>query len=159
MLCTAAINTCKTIRKNTDRCRRTRRSSSDHTNDAGRSPSSGTGGYLSVSAARAQAAASGRHRSIADKQETGSMSLPLSIDGTDRRTDARTDTRPLHKRLTHTKSLRPASIGYPYASSFHDDDDDDDCLKTARVKWLPKAMHILAERRTLANTSTTSSRL
>jgi len=67
-----------------------RRSSSDHSIDAGHSPSSGAGGYLSVSAARAQAAASGRHQSIVDKQETGSMSLPLSIDGTDGRTDGRT---------------------------------------------------------------------
>jgi len=39
-----------------------------------------------MSAARAQAAASGRYRPIADRQQTGCMSLPLSIDGTDRRT-------------------------------------------------------------------------
>jgi len=64
-------------------------SSSDHSTDAGRSPSSGAGSYRSISAARAQAVASGTHPSIAGKQQTSSMSLPLSIDRTDGRTDGR----------------------------------------------------------------------
>ena len=59
------------------------------------SPSSDAGSYRPISAARAQAAASCRCRSIAGKQQTSSVSLPLSIDGTDRRTD----TRPLHRCL------------------------------------------------------------
>ena len=54
-------------------------SSSDHSTDTGRSPSSGAGSY----------------RSIAGKQQTSSMSLPLSIG----QTDGRTDSRPLHRRL------------------------------------------------------------
>jgi len=52
-----------------------RRSSSDHSIDAGRS--SGAASYLSISAARAQAAASGRVRSMARKKQTSSMSLRL----------------------------------------------------------------------------------
>jgi len=60
-----------------------RRSFSDHNIDAGRSPSSGAGSYRLISAAGAQAAPCGSHRSIAGKQQTSCMSLPLSIDGTD----------------------------------------------------------------------------
>jgi len=44
------------------------------------------------------------------RQQSSGMSLPLSIDGTDRQTDERTDTRTLHRRLLHT--MRPTSINW-----------------------------------------------
>jgi len=75
-------------------------SSSDHSTDAGRSPSSGAGSYRSISAARAQAVASGRHPSIAGKQQTSSK--PAACHCRCRstgQTDGRTDSRPLHRRL------------------------------------------------------------
>jgi len=48
-VCSLAPATATTLRRSS--------SSSDHINDAGCSPSSGAGGYRSISAARAQAAA------------------------------------------------------------------------------------------------------
>jgi len=65
-----------------------RRSSSGHSMDAGRCSRSGS------------------YRPVAGMQQTSCTSLPLSIDGTDRRTDERTDTRPLHdSRSPHTRRI------------------------------------------------------
>ena len=72
---------------------RLRRSSSDHNNDAGRSRRSGAGSYRSISVAGARAAANGRYRLIAGKEQTGCTSLRLSIDRKDRQTDGRTPDR------------------------------------------------------------------